>query len=340
MIKVDFHNGKKVSKQVLNSVYEKLKTPYKYGAVLKFETEMCDSPGVFFYNGKWYMSFIKIAYDVKNSGYDSHLAESDDLIHWKYLTSNFNRSQNGGWDCNQIAAYPSFIENDFNGNFSPIKINGNYYFAYLGGALTGYETDPLSAGMCRCADMIDSSTYQKLPKPILSPNDEDAREGEKASIFKCNIFEDKANTLGYNYVNAYNSRGFARRESIYLAVSNDGENWERYGEEPIIFDDSPNLEQKILADAQILKIDDIYVLVYFVYDGKTAFNTCACSYDLLNWTKWRGKNLIESEFEWENQFAHKPWIVVKDGVVYHYYCAVNTKGERFIALATSKKVWE
>ncbi len=29
MIKVDFNNGKKVSKQVLNSVYEKLKTPYK-----------------------------------------------------------------------------------------------------------------------------------------------------------------------------------------------------------------------------------------------------------------------------------------------------------------------
>ena len=173
---------------------------------------------------------------------------------------------------------------------------------------------------------------------MLSPMDSDAREGEKASIFKCNMFVDTANTLGYKYVNVYNARGFARRESIYLSVSNDGEHWERYGEKPIIFDQTPNLEQRILADAQVLKMDDLYVLVYFVYNGKTAWNTFACSYDLVNWTKWQGKNLIESEFEWENQFAHKPWIVVKDGVVYHYYCAVNKKGERFIALATSKKI--
>ena len=92
-------------------------------------------------------------------------------------------------------------------------------------------------------------------------------------------------------------------------------------------------------ETKILKIDDLYVMVYFVMDGKTAFNTFACSYDLVHWTKWRGKNLIESEYEWENRYAHKPWIVVKDGVVYHYYCEKNTKGERFIALATSKKIW-
>ena len=282
------------------------------------------------------MTFIKIAYEVKNSGYDSHLAVSDDLINWQYLTKSLERSQNGSWDCNQIAAYPAFIKNDLNGNFSPQKVNGNYYLAYLGGALTGYETDPLSAGMCKCADLADISTYEKLSTPILSPMDSDAREGEKASIFKCNMFFDKENTLGYKYINVYNARGVSRRESIFLAVSNDGEKWERYGEKPILYDDSENLDQRILADAQVIKIDDLYVLVYFIYNGKTAYDTFACSYDLVNWTKWRGKNLIESEFEWENKYAHKPWIVVKDGVVYHFYCAVNTKGERFIALATSK----
>ena len=29
-------------------------------------------------------------------------------------------------------------------------------------------------------------------------------------------------------------------------------------------------------------------------------------------------------------------IIEVDGVIYHYYCAVNDKKERFIALATSK----
>ncbi len=82
-----------------------------------------------------------------------------------------------------------------------------------------------------------------------------------------------------------------------------------------------------------------YSPIFFCFHAKnTAFNTFACSYDLVNWTKWNGENLIESQLEWENKFAHKPWIVVENGVVYHYYCAVNTKGERFIALATSKEI--
>ena len=37
MIKADFNKGKKVSEEKLKEVYEKLKTPYKYGAVMKFE---------------------------------------------------------------------------------------------------------------------------------------------------------------------------------------------------------------------------------------------------------------------------------------------------------------
>jgi predicted GH43/DUF377 family glycosyl hydrolase len=327
-----------VDDQTMQEVYDKIKTPYKHGAVLKFKEDMCDSPGVYRFNGKWYMSFIKIGYDVKNSGYDSHLAVSDDLVNWKYLCANLKRTGNGSWDSNQVAAYPIFVENDFNGNFNLQQVNGNYYFAYLGGALMGYETDPLSAGLCRFKDVESLETYEKLPKPILSPNDIDARVGEKSSVFKCNAFIDKAETLGYKYVNVYNARGVERRESMYLAVSNDGETWERYGKDPIVFDETENKSQRILGDGQIIKIDDLYVMIYFVWDGEKAFNTFACSYDLINWTKWQGKNLIESEFEWEDKFAHKPWLVVNNGIVYHYYCAVNSKGERFIALATSKKI--
>lgn len=337
---IDFAKKDKkiVPEQIMEGVYNKIKTPYKHGAVLKFDKDMCDSPGVFNHKGKWYMSFIKIAYDVKNSGYDSHLATSSDLVNWQYLGKNLKRTGDGSWDCNQIAAYPIFVENDFNGNFSLQKVNGNYYFAYLGGALMGYETDPLSAGLCKFKDAENFDSYEKLPNPILSPSDLDAREGEKASVFKCNAFIDKEKTLGYKYVTVYNARGVERRESIYLAVSNDGEKWERYGKEPIIFDQTIDKSQRILGDGQIIKIDDLYVMVYFVYDGEKALNTFACSYDLINWTKWQGKNLIESEFSWEDKFAHKPWIVVKDNIVYHYYCAVNSKGERFIALATSEKI--
>ena len=53
---------------------------------------------------------------------------------------------------------------------------------------------------------------------------------------------------------------------------------------------------------------------------------------------WNGEPLIKSEFDWENKFAHKSSVVKHNGVIYHYYCAVNDKGERFIALATSENI--
>ena len=34
-------------------------------------------------------------------------------------------------------------------------------------------------------------------------------------------------------------------------------------------------------------------------------------------------------------FAHKSYVVKHDGVVYHFYCAVNKAGQRGIAVATS-----
>ena len=55
----------------------------------------------------------------------------------------------------------------------------------------------------------------------------------------------------------------------------------------------------------------------------------------MNWTKWNGPHLIEPSEPWDETFAHKPWMIKHDGVVYHFYCSVN-KSERTIAVATSK----
>lgn len=70
--------------------------------------------------------------------------------------------------------------------------------------------------------------------------------------------------------------------------------------------------------------------------GELAFNTFACSRDLINWTHWNGEPLIKSEYDWENVHAHKPWFVRNKGKNYHFYCALNDKNEGFIALATSE----
>ena len=118
--------------------------------------------------------------------------------------------------------------------------------------------------------------------------------------------------------------------------STDMLNWKRYGKDAVI-DNGKGLS----GDPQIVKIGDVWVMFYFgagwANQGSraAAFDTFACSYDLKNWTKWTGKNLVEPSESFDKTYAHKPWILKHNGIVYHFYCAVGDRG-RNIALATSK----
>ncbi len=108
-------------------------------------------------------------------------------------------------------------------------------------------------------------------------------------------------------------------------------NWKRYGKKPVI-----TRKKGICGDAQITKIDDIYVMFYFGAFWKPGgFERFACSYNLINWTDWEGEDLLASSEEYDKRYAHKPWVIKWNGVVYHFYNAVGNRG-RVIALATSK----
>jgi len=281
------------------------------------------------------MSFISIDNECK-SGYSTYIAESDDLLHWNVLGEILK--ERNGWDSAQSGGYAQLQDNIFGGSNELLKIYGKYLFSYIGGNLKGYETDPLSMGIAVTDDFLNFDAYKKYPSPVLSGSDADARKGETRTIYKADIFYDIKQKLGYPYVNAYNAKDNTNRESIYLAVSSDGICWKRYGDRAII----PVTECKdsvmINGDPQIVMVDDYYVMLYFIYDSVVGtYNTFAVSNDLIHWTKWDGEALVKPEYEWENIFAHKQWVIKENGVVYHYYCAVNKK-ERFIALATSEPI--
>ena len=321
--------------EVLSEIYDKVKTPYKYGAVLKFDDYYCDSPVVFRYGDRYLMSFIKI--DKKcATGYSTHIAESRDLLHWTVLGQVL--TDNNGWDARQTAGYATFQNNDFYGDNTLMKINGKYRFSYIGGNLPGYETDPLMMGYASCDDILDFRSYQKKPEPILRPDDPDARYGETKTLYKAAMFADEKRTLGYPYVCAYNAKNETNRESIFLAVSEDGETWKRYGDRAVIsvFDCVDTL--CINGDPQIVRIDGHYVMFYFIFGSETggACDTFAVSDDLIHWTKWEGEPLIHKEYAWENVHAHKPWVICENGIVYHFYCACNDRNERYIAAAASR----
>lgn len=319
----------------MQEIYEQVKTPYKYGAVLKRKGYYYDSPIVFKHNDKFFLSCVEIDMECK-TGYRTKLFSSKDLLQWENV--GYILTENNGWDSAQTGGYAQFIDNAFEGTNEIQKIGGKYLFAYIGGANNGYETDPLWIGLATCDEIDDLLSYKKFPKPILTTLDQDCRAGESVTLFKADMFVDAKRTTGHPYVAAYNAKGKLRRESIFLAVSDDGYVWKRYGEQAVIAVEDCDPSIRINGDPQIVMIDDLYVMFYFVYDGEKAWNTFAVSEDLLHWKKWEGAPLVKSEYEWENVFAHKQWIIKEGEQVYHFYCAVNDKNERYIALATKNKI--
>ena len=330
------NRNKTISPSAMKHIYEKLRTPYKYGAVLKQDKFYTDSPTVILIDEGFCMYSISISKDVNVSGYETHAYKSKDLTHWEYVSTILHRSDNNRWDSRQCAGYAAFTEPRFGKSPVQERIDGRLYLAYLAGNSNGYEPDPLYMGLCY-HDKPFSDDVTRLSEPILRPDDKDTRPFEDKTLYKSCMFRDEIGASCHKYVNAYNAKGHDDRERIFLAVSDDVQHWERYGDSAVI--DNTHDNNYISGDPQIIFIDDMYVMIYFRYDkGKGAYNTFAASYDLVNWTKWDGQPLIYPEMPFENVHAHKPWLFVHDGIVYHFYCACNTEKERFIALATSEDI--
>lgn len=326
-----------VTSEEMKEIYRKLQTPVKYGPVMKLEDKLTDSPSVFRWKGHYCMYFITIAKDCASSGYETHLAVSRDLRHWEDRGPVLERNDDGKWDSRQIAGYAAFMPIAYEGSCELGQIGGECCLFYLGGSQDGYEPDPLYTGMAFCADPLQPATYRKLEKPILTPFDADCRPGEEKTIYKHFPFADSARVTGYPYVDVYNAKDKENRERIFLAVSEDGLRWERYGDGPVLDQITQDPEGLICGDPQILKIADLYVMLYFRFRrGIGAYDTFACSRDLTCWTPWEGDPLIAPEYAWEDVHAHKPCFIRENGINHHFYCAVNSQNERFIALAVSQ----
>ena len=155
----------------------------------------------------------------------------------------------------------------------------------------------------------------------------------------------------YRFLMFYNAGGInpqnqLKAERIGIALSNDLKRWKRYAANPVYYHEAPGI---ITGDAQIVRMqspsmaggtgEDLYVMFYFsAYnpDRKyAAYNTFAVSRDLIHWQDWTGPDLITPSKPYDELFAHKSYVVKHNGVVYHFYCAVNNDQQRGIAVATS-----
>jgi beta-galactosidase len=327
----------KVSDEVMQKIYNEIKTPYKYGLVMvpSDESRKMDCPTVFRKGDKWFMTYI--IYDGR--GYETWLAQSNDLLHWQNKGRIMSFSDTSDWDSNQKAGYNSLQDYEWGGSYQLNKYNGKYWMSYFGGNARGYEAGQLSIGMAytgKNPSLVHE--WSRLKAPVLSPADKDVRWWENRTMYKSSVIWDKSKTTGYPFVMYYNANGDSINpkkgaERIGMAVSDDMVHWKRFMRNPVL-----NHHKGITGDAYIQKIGNVWVMFYFgAFWGNTqgAFNRFACSYDLVNWTDWTGEDLIKPSEPYDETFAHKSFVVKYNGVVYHFYCAVNKADYRSIAVATS-----
>lgn len=337
-----------VPQTVMQQIYEEVKTPYKYGMVITpaDSTKKIDCPSVFRKGNNWYMTYIQF----DGRGYETWLAKSNNLLDWKTLGRIMSFGDTAEtkdyteWDANQRAGYIALQDTKWEGSYQLEKFKKKYWLSYIGGKEIGYEAGKLSIGIASTDKNITKPhEWKRVGDPVLSMSDIDVRWWENKKLFKSTIIWDKRNTLGKPFVMYYNANGDTSNntpkwrwfERIGMAISDDMINWDRYQTDPVV-----HHKIGITGDGVIQKIGDVWVLFYFgaFWEGRKneTFNRFACSYDLVNWTDWNGEDLIRSSEPYDAKYAHKPFVVKWKGVVYHFYCAVDKKDTRGIAVATSK----
>jgi predicted GH43/DUF377 family glycosyl hydrolase len=342
------HAQKEVPQTVMQQIYEEVKTPHKYGMVIMpaDSIKKIDCPSVFRKGKNWYMTYIQFT----GRGYETWLAKSKNLLEWKTLErimsfgDTAEQRELTEWDANQRAGYIALPDTKWEGSYQLEKFNKKYWLSYIGGKETGYEAGKLSIGIASTDKNITKPhEWKRVGDPVLSMSDIDVRWWENKKLFKSTIIWDKNNTLGKPFVMYYNANGDTSNntpkwrwfERIGMAISDDMINWQRYQTDPVV-----HHKIGITGDGVIQKIGDVWVLFYFgaFWEGRKneTFNRFACSYDLVHWTDWNGEDLIKSSEPYDAKYAHKPFVVKWKGVVYHFYCAVDKKDTRGIAVATSK----
>lgn len=347
--------AQKISQNVMQKIYDEVKTPYKYGMVVAPEDNYhkIDCPMVYREGNRWFMTYV--VYNGKDGtdgrGYETWLATSDDLLQWKTLGRLLCYADKG-WDMNQRAGYPALIDWTWNGSYEMAKYKGRHWMSYFGGEGTGYESvrKPLNMGMASTkGDITQAHPWETSPAPVLSINDKSAQWWEKLTHYKSTVYWDRNKTLGKPFVMFYNAAGInpanqLKAERIGIALSSNMTSWRRLPlrtakrktGNPVFFHEAPGI---ITGDAQIVKFPHYYVMFYFsAYNPErkyNAYNTFAVSRDLVNWQDWEGADLVFPSKPYDDMFAHKSYVLKHQGVVYHFYCAVNHAGQRGIAVATS-----
>src|SRR5262245_44057498 len=257
--------GDVVSQDRMRTIYEEVKTPYKYGIVIEPPAgKKVDCPTVFRYGSKWYMVYVQLE-PPPLEGYTTQLAESDNLLQWKPLGTTLFRGEKGAWDQANAAGGVALFDPTWGGSNSLQTYDGRYWMSYIGGRGYGYEAVPLHIGLASTTDPSKPQPWSKVAAPVLTTTDRDVRAGETGTLYKSYIFDDETKSPGARFVMFYNAKPLESTEKIFAAVSDDLRQWRRVGSTPVIENLAPDDPKRgvISGDPQVVRMGDLWVMFYF-----------------------------------------------------------------------------
>lgn len=283
---------------------------------------------------KYFMSFI--GFDGR--GYQSFVAESDDLVHWANyrLAMGYgppNQFDHGGCVIGAFL-YESY---DIRAPRRLKKREGRFWTLY--GAYPrqgGYELRPGYQGVA-CSD--DGLSWRRAkPGPILAVHDSDCDGWEQDCIYQPWLVEHRGRF--FNFYNA--ARGAV--EQIGLAFSTDLLHWMRYPANPILRNRPGGYDEQFCSDPKVFWDGDHWTMFYFGVGRGGAHIMVAFSRDLVHWVA-HPEPLYKAGGHpggLDKQYAHKVSLVFnpKNQTFYLFYNAVPGKndvvGGRGIGLITSQ----
>jgi beta-xylosidase len=291
-----------------------------------------DVPGVYQLPGnptKWYMSFI--AFDGR--GYNSFVAESDDLRHWKNMRLAMGFGPPGQFD-HGGCVIGGFLYESYEIKSPRVLKQRQGKFWTLYGCYPkqgGYEVRPGYEGV---AVSEDGLTWRRAKdQPILSVYDKDCGKWESSCIYQPWLVEHAGRFFDF-YNAAQNGT-----EQTGVALSRNLLDWSRHADNPVIRVRPGGYDEVFASDPKVFRDGDHWTMFYFGVGKGGAHIMAAFSSDLLHWTA-HPEPLYKAGGNpsgLDREFAHKISLVYMpaEDRFYLYYCACGNAG-RGIGLITSK----
>ena len=306
-------------------MFESYETPYKLktpvlepsGIPGEFDALLVDAPHLFRHHGKIYMMYI--GYDGR--GYQTALAVTEDMIHWKPLGVILPKGNPGEWDQVGRAGTCIIADTDLYGQRELKKIDGKYWLFFHSYPGEGYEVGAAAHGIAWTDD--ESLMHWHIgSQPIFTKSQ--GNQWDSGGLYGNWVFP-----IDGHYCMFYNGKenlNWPWHEQVGLAFSDDMLHWKRYEHNPVL-PVSPNgwdccfsCGQHVLYDSKKKR----WVMFYCGYDGVHAQEGVAVSSDMVHWEKKREPIIPNGPAgSLDETHAHKPGIIWHEGILYHYYCSVR-----------------